>query len=109
MFVNVEVLLPKQEGVIAIPSSAISYATYGDSVFIVQEAPSPDGKPHYTVHQVTVRLGATRGDQVAIVSGLKPGDVVATGGVFRLQNGAPVQINNSVQPGNELNPKPPES
>src|SRR4051812_22563763 len=85
MFVNVEVLLPAQEGVIAIPSSSINYATYGDSVFIVQEAPSPDGKPHYTVRQATVRLGATRGDQVSVVSGLKPGDVIATGGVFRLQ------------------------
>jgi membrane fusion protein (multidrug efflux system) len=106
MFVNVEVLLPSQEGVIAIPSSAISYATYGDSVFIVKNGPTPESK---VVQQVTVQLGATRGDQVSVLSGLKAGDEIATGGVFRLQNGAAVQINNSVQPGNELNPKPPES
>ncbi|HEV7405306.1 MAG TPA: efflux RND transporter periplasmic adaptor subunit [Chthoniobacteraceae bacterium] len=109
MFVNVEVQLPTQEGVLAIPSSAISYATYGDSVFVVKEGKTPDGKVQNIVQQVTVRLGQTRGDQVAVVSGLKPGDVISTGGVFRLQNGAPVQVNNSVQPGNELDPKPPES
>jgi membrane fusion protein (multidrug efflux system) len=109
MFVNVEVLLPTQEGVIAIPSSSISYATYGDSVFVLKDGQTLDGKPSKVVKQVTVRLGATRGDQVTIASGLKAGDEIATGGVFRLQNGAPVQINNSVQPGNELNPKPPES
>jgi membrane fusion protein (multidrug efflux system) len=109
MFVNVEVLLPAQEGVLAIPSSAISYATYGDSVFVVKDAPASGGKPQKVVQQVTVKLGPTRGDQVAVLSGLKPGDEISTAGVFRLQNGAPVQINNSVQPENELNPKPPES
>lgn len=109
MFVSVEVLLPPQDGVLAIPKSAISYATYGDSVFVVRDGPSSDGKPQKVVQQVTVKLGETRGDQVAVLSGLKAGDVVSTGGVFRLQNGAPVQVNNSVQPGNELNPKPPES
>lgn len=109
MFVNVEVLQPAQEGVLAIPSSAISYATYGDSIFVVKDGKGMDGKPAKVVQQVTVRLGAKRGDQVAIESGLKAGDEVATAGVFRLQNGAPVQVNNSAQPGNELNPKPPES
>lgn len=109
MFVNVDVLLPAQQGVLAIPSSAISYATYGDSVFVVKDAPAVGGKPQKVVQQVSVTLGEKRGDQVAVLSGLKPGDEISTGGVFRLQNGAPVQVNNSVQPGNELNPKPPES
>ncbi len=109
MFVNVEVLLPEQEGVLAIPSSAINYATYGDSVFVVKDGPAVGGKPQKVVQEVSVTLGEKRGDQVAVLTGLKPGDEISTGGVFRLQNGAPVQVNNSVQPGNELNPKPPES
>lgn len=109
MFVNVDVLLPQQEGVLAIPSSSISYATYGDSVFVIGDGQTPDGHPQKIVDQRTVQLGPTRGDQVSVVSGLKAGEEIATGGVFRLQKGAPVQINNEVQPGNELNPKPPES
>jgi membrane fusion protein (multidrug efflux system) len=109
MFVNVDVLLPQQEGVLAVPSSAISYATFGDSVFVVEDGTDPKGHPAKFVDQRTVQLGAARGDQVAILSGLKAGEVVATGGVFRLQKGAQVQVNNTVQPGNELNPKPPES
>jgi membrane fusion protein (multidrug efflux system) len=76
---------------------------------VVKDAPAVGGKPQKVVQQVAVTLGEKRGDQVAVLSGLKPGDEISTGGVFRLQNGAPVQVNNSVQPGNELNPKPPES
>ena len=67
------------------------------------------GQPQKQVDQISVTLGASRGDQVAILKGLKGGEEIVTGGVFRLQKGAPVQINNSVQPGNELNPHPPES
>ena len=109
MFVNVEVLLPAKEGVLAVPNSAISYATYGDSVFVVIDGKDAEGKPQKVLDQRTVQLGAARGDQVSILSGLKPGDEIATNGVFRLQKGFPVQVDNSVQPGNELNPKPPES
>lgn len=98
MFVQVEVLLPEQE-VVSIPASAISYAPYGDSVFIVK-----DGK---TVAQQFVKLGATRGDQITVVSGVKEGDEVVSSGAFKLRNGIPVQVNNSVQPSNDANPNPP--
>jgi membrane fusion protein, multidrug efflux system len=106
MFVNVEVLLPPTDGVIAIPSSAISYAPYGDSVFVVKDKKGPDGKPMKEAQQQFVKLGPARGDQVSILSGLKAGDEVVSSGVFKLRPGAPVQVNNSVQPGSELNPKP---
>ena len=98
MFVNVEVLLPETDGVLAIPSSAISYAPYGDSVYVVQ-----GGKE---VIQKFVKLGPKRGDQVSVVSGLKEGDEVVSSGVFKLRPNAPVQVDNSIQPGNSLNPKP---
>ena len=54
-----------------------------------------------------MKLGATRGDQVSIVSGLKQGDEVVSSGTFKLRSGMPVQVNNTVQPGNENNPNPP--
>jgi len=107
MYVNVDVLLPEQEGVIAIPASAINYAPYGDSVFIVKDA--DDGSKGKVVVQQFVKLGATRGDQVAIVSGVKEGDEVVTSGVFKLRSHAGVVVNNNVKPGDELNPNPPDT
>jgi membrane fusion protein, multidrug efflux system len=109
MFVDVEVLLPMQEGVLAIPSTSIAYAPFGDSVYVIREVPGPDGKAVKQAQQQFVKLGPTRGDQVTILSGLQPGDEVVTSGAFKLRPGAPVQVNNSVQPGNELNPKPANS
>jgi membrane fusion protein (multidrug efflux system) len=111
MYVNVDVLLPEQSGVIAIPATAINYAPYGDSVFIVKDAtdPGPDGKRGKVVIQQFVKLGASRGDQVEIVSGVNPGDEVVTSGVFKLRSNAPVMINNSVKPGDDLNPNPPDT
>ena len=111
MYVNVDVLLPEQEGVIAIPASAINYAPYGDSVFIVKDAaePGPDGTKGKEVVQQFVKVGASRGDQVAILTGVKAGDEVVTSGVFKLRSHAAVMINNSVKPGEELNPNPPDT
>jgi membrane fusion protein, multidrug efflux system len=106
MFVDVEVLLPPSEKVLAIPSTSIAYAPYGDSVYVVREAPGPDGKPARQAQQQFVKLGAKQGDQVTIVSGLQEGDEVVTSGAFKLRPGAPVQVNNAVQPGNELKPAP---
>ena len=114
MFVTVEVLLPENKAVLAIPSSSISYAPYGDSVYVVTEKKDddgkvvngPDGKPVREVVQQTVKLGTTRGDQVAVDCGLKEGDEVVTSGTFKLRPHMPVSIDNKVQPGNELHPKP---
>ncbi len=106
MFADVEVLLPDREGVLAIPTSSIAYAPYGDSVYVVRDKTGPDGKPAKEVEQHFVTLGPKRGDQVSVVKGLKDGDEVVSAGVFRLRPGAAVQVDNSVQPGNELQPKP---
>ena len=109
MFVNVEVLLPQQGGVLTIPASSINYAPYGDSVYIVKDAQAKDGKPQKQAVQQFVKLGPSRGDQISVLSGLKEGDEIVTSGVFKLRSNAPVQINNSVQPGNEENPNPPDT
>ena len=107
MFVEVELLLPEQDGVLAIPATSIAYAPYGDSIYIVR--PSPDGKGPAIAQQQFVKLGARRGDVVTVVSGVKEGEEVVTSGTFKLAPNAPIQVNNDVQPGNELNPVPPNT
>ncbi|MGE5344699.1 MAG: efflux RND transporter periplasmic adaptor subunit [Acidithiobacillales bacterium] len=109
MFVQTQVLLPSSEAVIALPASAINYAPYGDSVFVVAEMKGPDGTTYRGVHQQIVKLGSARGDQIAVTFGLESGQEVVTSGVFKLRNGAPVQVNNKVQPTNNPAPKPEDS
>ena len=101
MFVQTQVLLGASQSVIALPGSAISYAPYGDSVFVVADLKDPNGKPYRGVRQQVVKLGGARGDQIAVLSGIKPGEEVVTSGVFKLRNGAAVQINNKVQAGEQ--------
>ncbi len=109
MYVTVQVRLGDQTSVVALPVTAINYAPYGDSVFIIEQMKGPDGKPYRGVRQQFVKLGGARGDQVAVLDGVKPGQEVATSGVFKLRAGAPVVVNNSVQPSNSSAPKPEDS
>jgi membrane fusion protein, multidrug efflux system len=110
MYVQVELPLGAPRNVIPLPASAINYAPYGDSVFVVTDMKDEKtGKTYRGVRQQVVKVQGTRGDQVAIVSGLNPGDEVVSAGSFRLRNGAPVQVNNSVQPSNSTHPTPEES
>jgi membrane fusion protein (multidrug efflux system) len=109
MFVETKVVFGLSQPVLVLPASAISYAPFGDSVFIVEDVKGPDGKSFRGVRQQFVKLGDARGDQVAILSGLKAGEEVATSGVFKLRNGAPIQVNNQIQPGNSATPHPEDS
>ena len=109
MFVQVEIVTGADRPVIALPASAINYAPYGDSVYVVSDLKDPHGKAYRGVSQRFVKLEGSRGDQVAVVSGVKPGDEVVSSGVFKLRNGAAVQVNNKVQPGNNSAPKPEDS
>ncbi len=104
MFVQAQVMLSEARSLIALPASAINYAPYGDSVFVVSEMKNPQGLPYRGVRQQVVKLGAARGDQVAVLSGVKPGEEIVTSGVFKLRNGVPIQVNNAVQPGNSKAP-----
>jgi membrane fusion protein, multidrug efflux system len=105
MFVQTQVLLGAEQRVVALPASAINYAPYGDSVFIVSDLKNEQGQSYRGVRQQVVKLGPSRGDQVAVLSGITPGEEVVTSGVFKLRNGAPIQVNNSVRPGNSKTPK----
>lgn len=109
MFVQVEAVLGASRPVITLPASAISYAPYGDSVFIISDLKDPKGQPYRGVRQQFVKVEGSRGDQVAVVSGVNAGEEVVTSGVFKLRNGAAVQVNNKVQPGNNPAPKPEDS
>ena len=109
MFVQTELSLGSSRTVIALPASAISYAPFGDSVFIVTDLKGENGQSYRGVRQQFVKLGGARGDQIAVISGVTPGDEVVTSGVFKLRNGAAVQINNNVQPSNNRAPKPEDS
>ena len=106
MFVDATLNSGGSKSLISLPASAISYAPFGDSVFIATDLKDPSGKVYKGVRQQFVKVDRTRGDQVAIASGLNPGDEVVTSGTFRLRNGAPISIQNNVQPSNSPAPKP---
>jgi membrane fusion protein (multidrug efflux system) len=109
MFVQTQLLLGTAQTVLPLPASAINYAPYGDSVFVVTDLRRPDGGTYRGVRQQVVKLGGARGDQIAIVSGIKPGEEIVTSGVFKLRNGAAVTVNNTVQPANSPAPRPEDS
>ncbi len=107
MFANVAIILPKQNPVLALPATAILYAPYSDSVFIIDEAQAEEGaQPGKVVRQQFVRLGEKRGDFVAVLSGLKPEEIVVSTGVFKLRNGMGVVVNNTLAPEFKLAPQP---
>lgn len=109
MFARVSLEMPEGQNLVVVPGTAISYAAYGNSVFVVEKMKNPDGSEYVGVRQQFVKLGDTRGDLVAIVEGVKAGEQIVSAGVFKLRNGMPVAINNSVQPSASAEPKPANS
>lgn len=108
MYATVEIDSGDAQTQITLPQTAITYNPYGDTIFIVgASAADADGKTHSVVHQRFVKLGATRGDQVAVLSGVAVGDVIVTAGQMKLRNDAPVAIDNSVKPADDQHPTPP--
>jgi membrane fusion protein (multidrug efflux system) len=107
MFANVEVMLPDDEEVLAIPATAVLYAPYGDTVFVIDEVESEaGGEKQQVLRQQVVRLGDTQGDFVAVMSGLNKGESVVTSGVFKLRPKMAVVVDNSLAPDARLEPKP---
>ena len=110
MFAKAEVLLPEKHKALVVPGSAISYAPFGDSVFVIEKKKDEKtGKESQVIRQKFVRVGEARGDLVAITQGLKAGDIVVSTGVFKLRNGMAVTINNDLAPNPQVNPKPIDS
>jgi membrane fusion protein, multidrug efflux system len=110
MFAKVEVELPEKHKTLVVPGSAISYAPFGDSVFVIEKKKDPkSGKEAQTIRQQFVRVGEARGDFVSITDGLKPNETIVSTGVFKLRNGMAVTINNDLAPKPQLNPTPVDS
>ena len=107
MFVDVDVILPEREDVRIIPTTAVLYAPYSDSVFVLEKKAAGDGQPESQVlRQQFVRLGAQRGDYVAVLSGVEEGDQIVSTGVFKYRNGQSVIVDNTLAPEFSLTPKP---
>lgn len=106
MAVETKVTLSDPQEVLAVPATAIIYAPFGDTVFIIEDGETAGT---HKARQQFVRLGKARGDFVEIVDGLKPGDVVASAGAFKLLNGQAVTIGSLPTPEFSLNPNPADS
>jgi membrane fusion protein (multidrug efflux system) len=110
MFAKAEVTLPEKHKTLVVPGSAISYAPFGDSVFVIdKQKDEKSGKESQVIRQQFVRVGEARGDFVAITQGLKAGEVVVGTGVFKLRNGMTVTVNNDLAPKPQINPNPVDS
>jgi membrane fusion protein (multidrug efflux system) len=116
MFANVSLEQGELKKYLTLPQTAITYNPYGSTVFVLAppaanaKDPLKDdkGQPYLVAQQVFVTTGPTRGDQVAILTGLKEGQTVVTSGQLKLKNGTPATIDNKVQPANSPNPTPQE-
>lgn len=110
MYANVAIVLPAKKQVLAIPATAVLYAPYSDSVFVIEEKKDENGKPAgKAVRQQFVRLGEKRGDYIAVTSGLKADETVVSTGVFKLRNGQAVVVDNKLAPEFKLAPQLAES
>ncbi|MBN1378801.1 MAG: efflux RND transporter periplasmic adaptor subunit [Gammaproteobacteria bacterium] len=110
MFVNVSIVMSEQQQVFSVPATAIVYAPYGASVFVVdQKQNEKTGANEIIARQQFVKLGQSRGDYVAVTSGLKDQDLIVSTGAFKLHNGQSIVENNKLAPEFELNPQPEDS
>ncbi len=110
MYANVAIVLPAKADVLAIPATAVLYAPYSDSVFVIEQKKDENGTSSgKTVRQQFVRLGEKRGDYIAVASGLNADESVVSTGVFKLRNGQAVVVDNKLAPEFKLAPKPSES
>ncbi len=116
MFANVSLDQGELKKYLTLPQTAITYNPYGSTVFLLAPPPADSkdalkddkGQAYLVAQQVFVTTGPTRGDQVAILTGLKEGQTVVTSGQLKLKNGTPVIIDNKVLPANSPNPTPQE-
>jgi membrane fusion protein (multidrug efflux system) len=107
MFASVNVGVGQPQTFVTLPQAAVTYNPYGDTVYTVATGTGADGKQELIASQKFVQIGDTRGDQVAVLSGVAPGDQVVTAGQLKLHNGSNVIVNNDVQVSNDPNPTPP--
>ncbi|MHB8138380.1 MAG: efflux RND transporter periplasmic adaptor subunit [Smithellaceae bacterium] len=107
MYATIKVQSGKPQHYLTIPRTAVTFNPYGETVYVVEEkGQGQAGKPSLAVRQTFVTLGPTRGDQVAILKGIKERERVVTSGQLKLRHGSPVVINNAAPPLNDPHPAP---
>ena len=106
MFATVETALGAPQRLLTLPQTAISFNPYGNTVFVLEQKKGADGKAELVAQQKFVTTGATRGDQIAVLSGLKEGETVVTSGQIKLRSGAVALVNNDIKPANDAAPRP---
>ena len=109
MFAKATVIMPEKKTVLPVIATAIAYATFGNSVFVIDEQTSESGETERVLRQQFVRLGQARGDFIDVIEGLKPGESIVTSGVFKLRSGMKVIIDNTLAPEPSINPQPSNS
>ena len=107
MFATVSIAVGAPATLVTLPQTAITYNPYGDTVYSLRDGQDHDGKPALIATQSFVQVGDTRGDQVAILKGVSPGDRVVTAGQLKLHNGSTVIVDNSVPVPDDAHPNPP--
>jgi membrane fusion protein, multidrug efflux system len=107
MYATVDIATGAPQNYVTLPQTAITYNPYGDTVYVIDDKGEQAGKPQLIARQIFVTTGATRGDQVAVLKGVKDGDMIVTAGQIKLHNGSPVQIDNSITPTADASPSVP--
>lgn len=107
VFASVTIVTGSAQKFLTLPQTAITFNPYGSTVYVVDEKGANDkGEKQFVARMVFVKTGATRGDQIAVLDGLKDGDEVVTSGQIKLRNGSRVVVNNTVTPSSDPDPKP---
>jgi membrane fusion protein, multidrug efflux system len=107
MFATIAIATGTPQSFVTLPQTAIAYNAYGSTVYVVEEqGKDAKGAPQLVAHQTFVKTGDTRGDQVAVLSGVKAGDTIVTAGLNKLHNGSPLTVNNEIKPTADANPVP---
>ena len=110
MFASATVVMPNKQAVLPAAVTAIAYATFGDTVFVIEEQKNEQsGETEKVLRQQFVRLGQARGDFIDVIDGLKAGETIVTSGVFKLRSGTKVIIDNTLAPRPSLDPHPSDS
>jgi membrane fusion protein (multidrug efflux system) len=107
MFATVYIDTGAPQKLVTLPQTAITFNAYGSTVYLVEDKGKGDkDQPKLQVRQTFVTTGATRGDQIAVLKGVKQGDTVVTAGQMKLRDGSPIAVNNSIEPKDDANPLP---